>query len=161
MPTCNAASLDFLNTAKVKEVNTVVLPASAHDVFELFRKADAWPKWFKGIDRVVWTSPEPFGIGTTRTVWLGPLRVDEYFFDWIDDQRFAFYFTGTNLPFVRTLVEFYELEPLTEQSCRFTYTVAYDPAFPLSATGFVGRMALGRTFRRATQSLASYLKKNR
>ena len=157
MPQCKAADLNFLDTAKVKEVNSVTLPASAKTVFALFRDADAWPRWFDGMSKVVWTSPEPFGVGTTRSVWLGPLRVDEYFFDWTEDQRFAFYFTGTNLPFVKALVEEYQLKDLGADQCRFTYTVAYDPAMPLSLSGPIGRAALARTFRKATQSLAGYL----
>lgn len=157
MPTCKPADLSFLDTAKVKEVNSVVLPASAAQVFAVFRDADAWPRWFNGMRKVVWTSPEPFGVGTTRSVWLGPLRVDEHFFDWVDDKRFAFYFTGTNLPFVKALVEEYQLDELDQGQCRFTYTVAYDPAMPLSLTGPIGRTALARTFRIATESLADYL----
>lgn len=159
MPTCNSADITFLDRAPIKEVNTVVLPASAEAVFALFKDADTWPKWFGGMNKVVWTSPEPYGVGTTRSVWLGPLRVDEYFFDWVENQRFAFYFTGTNLPFVRTLVELYELEPLEGNRCCFTYTVAYEPAFPLSVTGPLGRAALARSFRQAAQSLAKYLSK--
>ena len=159
MPSCKSADLSFLDTAKVKEVNSVVLPASAETVFALFRDADAWPRWFNGMSKVVWTSPEPFGVGTTRSVWLGPLRVDEHFFDWVDDQRFAFYFTGTNLPFVHALVEEYQLENMGPDQCRFTYSVAYDPAMPLSLSGPIGRAALGRTFRKATKSLVRYLSK--
>lgn len=157
MPSCNKADLSFIEKAKVKEVNTVVLPASAERVFAIFRDGDAWPNWFGGMDKVEWTSPEPFGVGTTRSVWLGPLRVDELFFDWVDDRRFAFHFSGTSLPFVKTLVEEYVLEPLGDDRCCFTYTVAYDPAFPLSLTGPVGRAALARTFRNATRSLVEYV----
>lgn len=157
MPRCNKADRSFLNQAKVKEVNTVVLPVSAERAFAVFRDAAAWPKWFGGLDKVQWTSAEPFGVGTTRRVWLGPLRVDEYFFDWVDNQRFAFYFTATNLPFVKTLVEEYQLDPLGDDRCCFTYTVAYDPAFPLNMTGPLGRAALGRTFRKASRALVEFL----
>lgn len=160
MPKCHSSDIDFLNKAKVKEINTAVLPVPAERAFAVLRDADSWPQWFGGMSKVEWTSPEPFGVGTTRSVWLGALRVDEYFFDWVENERFAFYFTATNLPFVKTLVEEYQLEPLDGGRCCFTYTVAYDPAFPLSLTGPIGRAALARSFRRATQSLARFLKES-
>lgn len=157
MPQCKKADLTFLDRAKVKATNTAVLPVPAEKAFAVLRDADAWPKWFGGMNKVVWTSPEPFGVGTTRSVWLGPLRVDEHFFDWVENERFAFYFTGTNLPFVKTLVEEYQLHALDGDRCEFTYTVAYDPALPLCLSGPIGRGALARSFRQATQSFAKYL----
>ncbi|ARU59069.1 polyketide cyclase/dehydrase [Oleiphilus messinensis] len=161
MPKCNPASLEFLETAPCIEINTVDLPATPEEIFALFEDGDSWPKWYKAITKVKWTSSKPYGVGTTRTVNLGLLSVDEYFFEWQTNQRFAFYFTGTNLPFVKTLVEVYDLQPVNADTTRFTYTVAYDPTFPLTISGPVGRAFLARTFKKASLSLQKYLKQQR
>ncbi len=160
MPQCKTVDIDFIQRATTVVRSSTVLDASAEAVFGIFSEAEEWPKWFKGITKVVWTTPKPFGVGTTRTVSLGALKVEEYFFAWEDDRRFAFCFTSTNLPFVKALVEEYCLVPLGENSCEFTYTVAYDPALPLRLTGPIGRAALRRTFKQATRSLQRYVKKN-
>ncbi|MDC0661383.1 SRPBCC family protein [Marinobacter sp. SS21] len=134
------------------------MPATPEQVFAVFKDEHSWPQWFGVIDKVTWTSPKPFGVGTTRTVRLGPLKVDEYFFEWEENKRFSFYFTGTNLPFVKTLVEDYHLEALGPAITRFTYTVAYEPALPLKLSGPVGKAILGRSFKKGCQALVKYMK---
>lgn len=157
MPQCQPVDLDFIKTAEVVERNSTVLNASAEAVFQLFAEAKEWPRWYPAITHVEWTSPKPYGVGTTRTVSLGALKVYEHFFDWQENRRFAFYFTGTNLPFVSALLEEYELTPLGDNRCEFSYTVAYNPALPLRLSGPIGRAAVARTFRKATESLTRYL----
>ncbi|SDW29094.1 SRPBCC family protein [Marinobacter mobilis] len=157
MPNCTPAHLDYLDRAPYKEVNVVDLPATPEQVFAVFKDGEAWPKWFHVIDKVTWTSPEPYGVGTTRTVHLGPLKADEYFFNWEENRRFSFYFSATNLPFMKTLVEDYLLEAKGPNTTRFTYTVAYEPALPLKLSGPVGRAILARSFKRASRALVNYL----
>lgn len=157
MHQCQQVGLEFINQAQVVESNSTILNASARSVFELFSEADKWPRWYPGMNKVTWTSPRPFGVGTTRTVALGPLKAYEHFFLWEEDHRFAFCFTGTNLPFVTTLVEEYKLIVLTENSCEFTYTVAYNPALPVRLTGPIGKATLANVFKRATRSLKKYI----
>ena len=53
------------------------------------------------------------------------------FFHWEENKRFAFYFTKTNLPFVKALVEDYLLDPIDNTMTRFTYAVEYEPALTL------------------------------
>lgn len=156
---CRAVDKTYLDNAPHREVNSVVLNGTPAQIFALFEDADAWPKWYKGMDKVEWTSPKPYGVGTTRTVQLGPLKVYEYFFRWQDNARFSFYFTGTNIPFVKALAEDYLLEPIDEHTTRFTYTVAFEPRLPISALGPLGRAFLGFTFKRASKSLVKYMKK--
>ncbi len=158
MPRCRSESLDFIHRARVREVNTVDIDAPPEAVFSVLKDPDSWPRWFKAIDKVTWTSPLPLAEKATRTVRLGPLSVDEYFFLWEENQRYAFCFTKTNLPFVKALVEDYRLEPLANGRTRFTYTVAYDPGRLFGLTGPLGKAFLARTFRKGCAELGRYMK---
>lgn len=157
---CREVGISFIEDAEVKVINVVEIPASPEAIFKVFEDAQSWPKWFKGITSVEWTSPKPFGVGTTRTVSLGAMKVWEHFFLWEQNKRFSFYFTQTSLPFVKALVEDYQLEAIDEHTTRFTYTVAYDRALPLVLAGGLGKRALRKNFGRAAKSLVTYMNKN-
>lgn len=156
---CREVGLSFLESATEKVINVVEIKATPEAIFKVFEDAQAWTEWFKGITDVEWTSPKPFGVGTTRTVSLGAMKVCEHFFVWEENKRFSFYFTQTNLPFVKALVEDYQLEVINERTTRFTYTVAYDPALPLLLAGPIGKRIMRKTFGRAAKSLVSYMSK--
>ena len=157
MPACQSVDMNFLESAPVKIVNSVDISATPEQIFSVFEDENSWPQWFTGIVDVEWTSPKPFGVGTTRTVNLGAMKVYENFIHWEDNQRFAFYFTKTSLPFVKALLEDYRLEALDSTTTRFTHTVAYEPAFLLSLLGPIGKAALNRNFKKATESLVRFM----
>ena len=117
-------------------------------------------KWFDGIQRVVWTSPEPKGVGTTRTVALSvtPLKVTvhERFLAWDPGQRFTFRFEGVSLPLFDAGIEDYRLESLCGDRCRLTYTVCLDPTTAARLVGPVTRPLFARMFRTAAEGLQSY-----
>ena len=60
----------FLDTAPMRFKNVVELNASPAKVFAIFEDGESWPQWFRAIRKVAWTSSKPYGVGTTRTVWL-------------------------------------------------------------------------------------------
>lgn len=156
---CREEGIDFLDTAPEKVVNIVEVAASPEAIFKVFENGPAWTEWFKGITDVTWTSPKPFGVGTTRTVTLGAMKVYEHFFLWEQNKRFSFYFTETSLPFVKALVEDYQLEVIDKNTTRFTYTVAYEPTLALKLSGPIGKSALRRNFGRAAKSFVKYMAK--
>jgi hypothetical protein len=84
--------------------------------------------WCRGL-AIAWTSPRPFGVGTTRRakVLAGALAGDEYFFIWEEGRRYAFYFTHVNLPVFATVGEDYLVEPDSADRCRFTWRVGLTP----------------------------------
>ena len=92
--------------------------------------------------KIRWTSPRPFGVGTTRHVGVfGVLQADEHFFLWEEGVRFAFHFTQANIPLYRRLGEYYELTPTGPNSCRFIWKIAAEPTL-LGKTGGVVTSAL-------------------
>ena len=113
----------LFETAPWRFVTAVEVPASAAEVFHTFEDGAQWPRWFKGIRRVTWTSPKPYGVGTTRTVELDALTVFEHFFRWQSGERFSFYVTHATVPLFRALAEDYLLEDLAP--ARRSYRTAW------------------------------------
>jgi hypothetical protein len=159
--TCRAVELDFLDSAEWRFENVVELDAPSVEVFDIFADGDSWPTWFDGIQRVVWTSPEPKDVGTTRTVTLSvaPLTVTVYerFLAWDRGQRFTFRFEGVGLPLFHAGIEDYRLEDLSGGRCRLTYTVCLDPTAVVRMARPVTHPLFARLFRTGAQGLHSYV----
>lgn len=159
--TCRAVELDFLDSAAWRFENVVELDAPPGEVFDLFADGESWPKWFDGVQRVVWTSPEPKGVGTTRSVTLSvtPLKVtvQERFLAWDPGQRFTFRFEGIGLPLFHAGIEDYRLEDLSGGRCRLTYTVCLEPTPAVRLAGPVTRPLFARMFRTGAHGLQSYV----
>ena len=101
---------DYLRKAKTPgAVHRFPFPPEV--VWAALLDGPAWAEWLDGITGVDWTSPKPFGIGTTRTVHLkGGQRVEEFFFAWDEGRRMAFYFDRSTLP-IKAAVEDYRVRP--------------------------------------------------
>lgn len=116
----------FFDAAPMRFARTwdVAVPAA-----DLWRELTDRPlHWCRGLS-IHWTSPRPFGVGTTRHVGvLGILQADERFFLWEEGRRSAFHFTRTNLPLFEQFGEYYEVEPAGAQACRFTWRLAARPS---------------------------------
>jgi hypothetical protein len=78
---------------------------------------------------ISWTSEKPFGVGATRTAksLKGAMEFHEYYFRWEEGRRQSFYVLETSGPLFKRFAEDYVVEPVTDTSCKFTWTIAYDP----------------------------------
>ena len=155
---------EFLDDAPVANTLRQRLPVGAGTAFRCLEDADAWPQWLDPIDEVVWTSPRPFGVGTTRDVQGRAGKVSEEFFAWEDGRRMAFMFTAASNPVFAAFAESYELTPLGDDECELAWRHAFEcgRAFrllqPVIAFGF-GRMAtraLGKLERHLREHGATY-----
>jgi hypothetical protein len=130
----------FLASAPQRQVAVFEIPQPAARVWEALT-ADDTLNWCRAISGVNWTSPRPFGEGTTRTVRtpLGALVLKEVYFRWEDGRRKSFYGSEATLPLFRRFAEDYLVEEVSPTSCRFTWTVASEappaarPGNPLNA----------------------------
>lgn len=104
--------------------------------------------WCRILDRITWTSPRPFGVGTTReVVALKGLNVfQERFFRWEEGRRKSFTVIKTSAPLVRAFAEDYLVEPTGEGSCTFTWTITYEPSLAGRAGEPVNRRLLSSLF---------------
>ncbi len=131
------------------------LQVPADVLFACLEDGPAWKEWL-GIE-VVWTSPEPRGIGSTRTVSLNGQMIDEYFFTWDQDQAMGFRFDRCTLP-VTAFAEHYECAPTSESTCELRWSYAYAWDAPLAAiSGPVFAQAFAFNSRRALKKLAALL----
>src|SRR6476469_6978469 len=121
---CHPVEASFFDTAPMRFTNVADLDAPAAKVFAIFEDGESWPKWFRAIQKVVWTSKKPYGVGTTRTVSLAAVTLDERFSRWEQNRRFSFYVTGQSVPLSHAFAEDYLLEEIGAGKTRFTYTVA-------------------------------------
>ena len=90
---CKRVGLDFVESAPYRFVSTVDLAITPEQLFEVLADETSWPLWASVITNVTWTSPEPRGVGTTRTVEMrGGITGREEYLVWQPCTRMAFRF---------------------------------------------------------------------
>lgn len=140
---CEPVGIDYFDRAPVRFHNTVDLPVSPARLFEIFEDAGSWPRWATGIGGVEWTSPAPYGPGTTRTVrFWGGMKVYEDFFLYEPPHEMAFCFYGTSQEVWTSFAEHYRVEPTTT-GCRLAWTVAYTPTGTFATLHPLLRVVMG------------------
>jgi hypothetical protein len=97
---------------------------------------------------VNWTSPRPFGVGTTREVVApGGSTMRERYFRWDEGNSHAFYVYESKLPIFKRFAEDYVVEPDGAETL-FTWTVAIEPKntfrLPLKVLAPVLRAGFGQ-----------------
>jgi len=152
MPRTEPIDLSFFDSA----------PNVYEDQWDINVPADQfWPDlvdnplhWCRGL-KIRWTSPPPFGVGTTRHVSvLGAIQADEHFFLWEEGVRFAFHFTRANVPLFKRFGEYYEVQPTGPNSCRFIWKMAGEPTLVGKAGGPINSLI----FRSLFSDTARYVK---
>lgn len=105
--------------------------------------------WGSSVSELTWTSPRPFGVGTTREVALALnlARVREHFFRWDEGEGYSFYVHEANAPLFRRFAEDYSLKP-DGTGTLFDWTLAIDPRsalrLPFQVLAPVLKAAFGR-----------------
>jgi hypothetical protein len=127
MPAVEPADEAFLSSAPTRYSETFHIARAAQQVWEELT-SDKPLDWCRLLS-IKWTSPRPFGVGTTRQAKVagGAITVQEEFFIWEDGRRKAFFVTSANLPLFKRLAEDYVVESTGTQSCTFTWTLAAEP----------------------------------
>jgi hypothetical protein len=115
----------LVNTATARGTAEREMAVSAAQLFATLEDGASLSKWVPVIRAATWTSPRPFGKGTTRTVHLGHgIRMDEVFWAWEPDRRMGFSVTAASIGWVSALSELYEITPLSPERCRLRWTLA-------------------------------------
>jgi len=124
---CRRIDMSYFDTAPIRFTNSIEINATPQKIFDVFEDPESWPVWATVINKVTWTSPRPFGIGTTRTVdTQGNIIGHEEFIAWEHGKRMAFRFNESSKPGTDAFGEDYIVEP-TANGCRVTWTVAMSP----------------------------------
>jgi hypothetical protein len=130
----------------------VKLAVSPDRVWESIASDRSLADWGMGVKSLKWTTPRPFGVGTTREVVLplSAMTVREHFFRWDEGKGYSFFVAAANRPGLRSFAENYEIEPDGDGTL-FTWTIALEPAGRLApvmkALGPVNKAAFGQVVR--------------
>lgn len=154
---CQRVGLDFVDTAPFRFVSTVDLAITPEQLFEVLADAESWPHWASVITKVTWTSPEPRGVGTTRTVDMrGGISGDEEFLAWEPFTNMAFRFNESTTRAITAFAEDYRVVP-TPAGCHLTWVMAMKPNGPAGRLGMtLGKPVMGWLFQRFLYNLRSY-----
>jgi hypothetical protein len=150
----------FFSTAPHVYRFPVELNVSPERVWESLVSDGSLADWGMGI-KLRWTSPRPFGVGTTREVVLplGLMTVRERFFLWEEGRRYTFYVESSDRPMIKSFAEDYVVEK-TASGSRFTWTIAIEPAPKfralVAAGGPLNKLAFGQTARSAKSYFAKH-----
>ncbi|MGL6234297.1 MAG: SRPBCC family protein [Segniliparus sp.] len=106
--------------------------------------------WCRLLSGGRYTSPRPFGVGTTREITVGKaMRLREEFFRWEEGRRHSFWVRESNMPLFRRFAEDYLVEP-TDIGCSFTWTFAFELNPLIAKPSFIAAAAIN--------SIAAWLK---
>jgi hypothetical protein len=127
MPSLTPVDESFLDTAPQRFSHTWEINQPADSVWTQLT-GDRPLFWCRGLN-IHWTSPVPFGVGTTRVAQvLGLVKVQEQYFLWEEGRRKAFCGTAMNLPLFESLAEDYLVEPRGPNACAFTWRIGVAPS---------------------------------
>ncbi|SEQ90787.1 Polyketide cyclase / dehydrase and lipid transport [Streptomyces sp. yr375] len=122
----------LLTSASVYLTRTVDVPYPAEETWAALTDDSGPAHWTKGVKRLTWTSPRPFGVGTTREVeTVGGFALRERFYRWDEGHRKTFTVVGSTHNVFKRLVEDYVVESTPEGS-RLTWQWAGDLHRPWS-----------------------------
>jgi uncharacterized protein YndB with AHSA1/START domain len=154
---CQKVELDFIDAAPVRFVSKVDLAITPEQLFEVLGDAASWPHWATVITKVVWTSPEPRGVGTTRTVTMrGNIVGDEEYIAWEPFSHIAFRFNESNSNAISAFAEDYRVIE-TAEGCHLTWVMAMKPSGLAGKLGMiVGQPVMGWLFQRFLHNLRRY-----
>jgi uncharacterized protein YndB with AHSA1/START domain len=158
MHPCSRVELDFIDRAPIRFSNTVAIALSPDELFEVLARADTWPRWASVITGVTYTSPEPYGVGTHRTVTMrGGLIGDEEFLAWEPGKHLAFRFNTASTSAIGAFIEEYLIVP-TATGCDLTWKLGQElngPSRHFTAISTPISNAMFRRFLRNLQKLTA------
>ncbi|MGV0677491.1 SRPBCC family protein [Mycolicibacterium fortuitum] len=154
---CERVELDFIDRAPFRFVSTVDLAITAEQLFEALSDETSWPHWATVITNVEWTSAEPRGVGTTRTVTMrGNIVGDEEFLAWEPFSHMAFRFNTSTSNAISAFAEDYRVVE-TPQGCHLTWVMAMKPSGLAGRLGMtLGQPVMAWLFQRFLHNLRRY-----
>src|SRR5439155_24153507 len=104
-------------------------PVSPERVWDSLTSDASLSAWKLPIKSLTWTSPRPFGVGTTREVALSgkSLTIREKFFRWEEGKRMSFFATECDRNLLVRFPDDYVVESRPGGGSRFTWTIATEP----------------------------------
>lgn len=164
MKALEVVDLSYLDRAPVRITTSVVINATPEQVFSAMQEADTWVEAIEPMTRLDWTSPKPFGVGTTRSVYLnmpvGPVQADEVFIAWEENKQMAFYFSHLNKKIFNAVIEDYKIKDLGNGSSELTWDFGYQGAGIFRLIFGLMKGHVKKDNLKALESMKAYIEKN-
>jgi hypothetical protein len=157
---CQPVGLDFLEEAPRRFEVIASLNQPAEHVFAVLGDPEAWVEWFEDMQQVEWTSPEPHGVGSTRTVTLDIVTAYEYFIRWEQGRRLTFRFEQASAPAFRAFLEDYHLIERGERTCELHWTVCWSPSLLMRPIAPLLHRQLYENFKGAARDFETYINRS-
>ena len=90
MPALGRVGTNFIETAPLVVHATVSVQASPAQVWRVLNDTERWPEWFDGLSEARVTSPVWDGVGSTRSVKVGPVTMEEEMVVWEPESHWGF-----------------------------------------------------------------------
>ncbi|WFB10709.1 SRPBCC family protein [Streptomyces sp. LX-29] len=147
----------FFDTAPLRHARSVDIPFPAEQTWAALT-GDEVSSWTKGMNELRWTSPRPFGVGTTREIDMsGNFVLRERFYRWEEGRRKTFTGVEATRSIFRHLIEDYVVEPTPEGS-RFSWRFAAELRRPWSFfQGPLDRFSIAPTGRSHIDGLRDHM----
>ena len=158
---CTKVGVEFLEHTQNVFVATQIIKATPEQIFDVFEDAHAWTVWAMPIQKVEWTSPKPYGVGTTRSVhMMGNMIGYEEFVEWERGKRMAFSFVGCSKNATEKFIEDYRVTDLGDGSCKVEWHMAMETRgfsrHMMFLTRPLMRMANRRMFKKFKQYVEAF-----
>jgi hypothetical protein len=155
------ADASIFETAPLIYRYTVRLAVAPERVWASIASDRSLADWGLGVKALRWTSPRPFGVGTTREVVLplGTMTVRERFFRWDEGKGYSFYVYEANRPGLKRFAEDYVIEP-DGSGALFTWTIAIEPQPRMTPLMKVLSPVTRQAFGQVARGAKTYFAKN-
>ncbi len=155
---CTRFDLSEFTSAPERDTVRQELNCTPERLFDIFEDPHSWTQWATGLDHVEWTSPKPFGVGTTRIVtFVGGMQIWEEFIAWERGRRLSFIVPRATKTTFERFGEDYYVEPLGAERCRLTWTLAFNLNGPAKYLQAASRPLRSVAMRKMFRDLAGYV----
>lgn len=152
-----ATDLGFIESSPYVFENEGVIDVPPARVFELFAYGEGQVEWFKDFKAVRWTTPAPYGVGSTREIELKLLTVKERFLVWDPGERLTFSIYAITLPLVTAMLEDLRFEEMDGgRKTKLRWRAHYRPSLIMKAVHPIGRKIFGGMFTASINGLTKY-----
>lgn len=146
--------LSFLESAPLHIRCERVVNAPPEAVWKVLVDAEGMPKWFPDAVKCEWTSPAPYGVGSTRTFTQTNNQTQERYLAWEENRRQVYATEAIKLPVVSQLLEEMKLTPVEGAKTRVEFTCAFRPTLFAWLLVPVLKVIFGGMFRKSLEGLA-------
>jgi uncharacterized protein YndB with AHSA1/START domain len=154
---CERLGLEIFDEAPFRSRNTVDLPITPQQLWEVLTDVEAMPQWHQLITKANWTSPAPHCVGSIRAIEvLTTLAATEEVIVWNPCHHLVFRMAESSRQNTGASAEEFRIET-TEHGCRLTWSTGRRPRKPPSwLMRAYARPAIKRATRRQLSKLRKY-----